>query len=138
MPDNNVSYISQHDGATNTLLFSERAEFGRWNDMAEHEVGFVWHPQLEPGAARDGGSPQGSFDAAKYSSARPSSNHPGAFNVAFGDTHVRTIDQNIDYRVYAQLMTPWGDEAAYPGLREGKKVPVDESFRKHKLPAEFQ
>jgi hypothetical protein len=59
-------------------------------------------------------------------------------NVAFCDDHVRSIDANIDYRVYAQLMTPWGDKAAYPGLHSGVRREVEEAFRCQPLPDEFR
>jgi prepilin-type processing-associated H-X9-DG protein len=104
--------------------------------MAEYEIGFVWHPQLDPATQQD--MRVVSPDLAKYEHARPSSGHPGYFNIGFCDGHVRSIDQNIDYRVYAQLMTPSGREAAYPGLQEGKRVGVDDAFRTHPLPEELQ
>ncbi len=40
--------------------------------------------------------------------ARPSSNHSGGVNVAFGDGSVRFISQDISYHVYQALMTPYG------------------------------
>jgi prepilin-type processing-associated H-X9-DG protein len=137
LADNSGGYLERHDGTTSTLLFSERVELGRWTDMAEHEVGFVWHPRLEPGA-RPGRSPDApAFDAAKYQSARPSSGHPGHVNVAFADAHVRSVDVNIAYRVYAQLMTPWGAKAAYPGLRSGSAREVEDAFRSCPVPDEL-
>jgi prepilin-type processing-associated H-X9-DG protein len=135
LPENNRRFIDQHDGATSTLIVSERLAIGRWNDMAEHEVGFVWHPQ---GAPAEGSPGAPDFDVAKYQPARPSSGHPGVFNAAFCDGHARPIDADIDYRVYAQLMTPRGGKAAYPGLRSGACVEVDDTFRTQELPEEFR
>lgn len=40
--------------------------------------------------------------------ARPSSNHPGGVNVAFCDRHVTFVNGDIDYLVFALLMTPDG------------------------------
>jgi prepilin-type N-terminal cleavage/methylation domain-containing protein len=40
--------------------------------------------------------------------ARPASGHPDVFNVAFCGGTVRSINQDIEYRVYQQLMTPNG------------------------------
>ncbi len=37
---------------------------------------------------------------------RPSSAHPGGVNVYFCDNHYRFISEEIDYKVYTQLMTP--------------------------------
>lgn len=46
--------------------------------------------------------------------ARPASNHPGVFIVAFCEGNTKEISQDIDYAVYQQLMTPDGRKAA-PG-----------------------
>ena len=42
------------------------------------------------------------------SHARPASNHTGICVFAFCGGNVRTIAEDIDYKVYKQLMTPWG------------------------------
>jgi prepilin-type N-terminal cleavage/methylation domain-containing protein len=47
--------------------------------------------------------------------ARPSSEHPELFHVAFCGSEIRSINENIEYRVYQQLMTPNGQKAAVPG-----------------------
>lgn len=44
--------------------------------------------------------------------ARPGAYHPGIVNMAFCDAHVRTVNQDIDYMVYALLMTPRGKNVA--------------------------
>ena len=46
--------------------------------------------------------------------ARPSSYHTHGVNVAFADRHVKFIDEQIDYQVYMQLMTPNGAESDMP------------------------
>jgi prepilin-type processing-associated H-X9-DG protein len=38
--------------------------------------------------------------------ARPSSNHPGGVNSAFCDGHMYYLNDEIEYHVYTQLMTP--------------------------------
>lgn len=43
--------------------------------------------------------------------ARPAADHPEAFNVAFAGGSARSINPNIEYRVYQQLMTPNGAKA---------------------------
>jgi prepilin-type processing-associated H-X9-DG protein len=63
--------------------------------------------------------------------ARPSSNHPGVFNVAFCGGNVKEIDEDIDYAVYQQLMTPNGAKAApadAPDKRFEKTLPDDQRF----------
>jgi hypothetical protein len=44
--------------------------------------------------------------------ARPASEHPDVFNVAFCGGNVKEIHEDIDYAVYQQLMTPDGAKAA--------------------------
>jgi prepilin-type processing-associated H-X9-DG protein len=53
---------------------------------------------------------------------RPSSNHPGGFNMAFADGSVRFVDENISYWIYAQLMTPHGRKAKEPGTKENLSI----------------
>ncbi|BBO30644.1 DUF1559 domain-containing protein [Lacipirellula parvula] len=63
--------------------------------------------------------------------ARPSSNHPGVFNVAFCGGNVKEISEDIDYAVYQQLMTPDGRKAApadAPGQPFEKSLPNDQRF----------
>ena len=43
--------------------------------------------------------------------ARPASSHPEVFNVVFAGGNARAIGENIEYRVYQQLMTPNGAKA---------------------------
>jgi hypothetical protein len=63
--------------------------------------------------------------------ARPSSNHPGVFNVAFCGGNAKAIDENIGYAVYQQLMTPNGHKAApadAPDQPFEKTLPDDQRF----------
>jgi prepilin-type N-terminal cleavage/methylation domain-containing protein len=55
------------------------------------------------------GQPFGSLSAAF---ARPASAHPEVFVAAFCEGNAREIRENIDFRVYQQLMTPDGLKAA--------------------------
>ena len=45
---------------------------------------------------------------------RPASDHPGVFNVTFVGGNTRTISQDVDYRIYQQLLTPNGAKAEFP------------------------
>lgn len=45
---------------------------------------------------------------------RPTSNHATTFNVTFVGGNVKEISNDIEYRVYQQLMTPNGSKATYP------------------------
>lgn len=63
--------------------------------------------------------------------ARPSSNHPGVFNVVFCGGNAKAVDESIDYAVYQQLMTPNGAKAApadAPDKRFEKTLPDDQRF----------
>lgn len=57
-----------------------------------------------PNSAR----PSTNMSAAIGSAPRPSSNHSGAFNMAFCDGRVDTLNINLDQRVYANQFTPNG------------------------------
>jgi prepilin-type N-terminal cleavage/methylation domain-containing protein/prepilin-type processing-associated H-X9-DG protein len=46
--------------------------------------------------------------------ARPSSAHPGGFNLTFADGHTQFVSQDVTYQVYAELMTPRGSFARPP------------------------
>ncbi len=39
---------------------------------------------------------------------RPSSPHPGGFHITFGDGHTMFMSQDVQYQIYAELMTPRG------------------------------
>ncbi len=63
--------------------------------------------------------------------ARPASNHPDIFNVAFCEGNVREVRDIIDYAVYQQLMTPDGAKAASadaPNQRFEKTLPDNQRF----------
>jgi prepilin-type N-terminal cleavage/methylation domain-containing protein len=60
-------------------------------------------------AGSDYSSPDG---LAPHAFAHPASEHPEVFMAAFCEGNTREISENIDYRVYQQLMTPNGLKAA--------------------------
>jgi len=82
-------------------------------ESAERFYGMVWvtdptaHPQApfnreSPPPAQGGfGPPQPSH---RHQYARPASAHPDVFNVAFAGGNTRSVRENIEYRVYIQLM----------------------------------
>jgi len=47
--------------------------------------------------------------------ARPSSAHPGGFNMTFADGHTTFMSQDVTYQLYAELMTPCGARARPAG-----------------------
>ena len=114
-------YISRHDGLRQTLLLAENVDAGTWYSTQELNVGFTWwdtweqRPVYQINERRDerpgnesGYHPWGLSDK-RFS--RPSSNHGNGVNVAFCDGHSRFLRDDIEYRVYVQLMTPNGRKA---------------------------
>jgi prepilin-type processing-associated H-X9-DG protein len=109
-----VDYLTQHDGATYTLLVSENIQAGLWTDTDEANVGMVWRDA--PGACSRINACKDVGDRPKdLEYARPSSNHPGGVNAMFCDGHGEFLSQRIEYEVYQHLMTPNGQEAGLSG-----------------------
>jgi prepilin-type N-terminal cleavage/methylation domain-containing protein/prepilin-type processing-associated H-X9-DG protein len=123
------------DGVATTLLLSENVQAGRpdspgGSDSApaswllsptEQGDGFVWaneYPlnQRTSQAQINWGMEDDPYDRRirPYRYCRPSSNHPDGINVAFCDGHGTFIRDDIDYRVYQQLMTTQGRKAKVP------------------------
>jgi len=59
---------------------------------------------------------------------RPASAHPGIFNVTFAGGNTRAISQDIDYRIYQQLMTPNGTKAVYPNHDDNDNKVMRQEF----------
>lgn len=109
----NLDYLSSHDGASNTFAISENinargiwAYSGPYNPNWEYAVGFNWFKSSGT-CRRINACLNSTADALTNPElARASSRHPGVVNVAFCDGHVVTQRDNIDWLVFAQLMTP--------------------------------
>ncbi len=127
------------DGLDSTLFFSENIqalkydEFG-WSGfdddgqidpaMLAERTDLKWNPILEWFALKD--PPYGArINEDKFNEnlttpvekairARPSSCHPSIVNIGYGSGRVRSIRENIDYIVYQQLCTPYGNGSAMP------------------------
>ena len=120
-------YIADGDGTQNTVMLAENADAASWVPLRqgdlERQLGCLWHPVVAgspplpapPFGARInediGGDP--AFTSRAHS--RPSSPHRNGVNVAFCDSHVRFVSENIDYRVYCQLMAPRDAGMQLPG-----------------------
>lgn len=130
------------DGVSNTLLISENLHAGpwwtappietpSWNLLSERALGFVWYPELDPRRADRPAQPARAINSddrrlvqagwkTDRNFARPSSNHSGGCVIAAcADRSVRTISENIDYRVYCQLMTSDSTRLGEPGGAPG-------------------
>jgi hypothetical protein len=139
-----LSYIAKWDGASNTLLMSENMDAEEWigefapNNTAtgptgsltatEYEIGLCWFWDATDqigltgtGAAampiiglnQSGGFATSSTTRQYY--ARPSGKHPGGFVVAMCDGQAKFLSQDIQYSVYARLMSPRGAMATVAG-----------------------
>ncbi len=105
------------DGITTTLSVSENIQARFWNDTAEAFVGFNWYPDFPTHPSQADLVINGNADilgpeATQPWHARPSSNHPGIVNAMFLDNHYQIINEQINYHVYAQLMTIKGANAS--------------------------
>lgn len=147
-----TSLRSIRDPKDRTILIVENADAGLYATLAPETLektgtrneaawGCVWSPGpitmvdgkpvMSPGDdvlapnIGTGGSP-GPSDI-RY--ARPSSHHPGGFNVAFAGTNVQFINEQISYYIYAKLMASDDANAKLPG----SDTPLDAAFRKYEV-----
>lgn len=138
-----ASYISNGDGTQNTVLLGENTDIRSWvlqiddptvflgSPLYERQMGMVWSTECSPASSvavpPDGlpvpephevvnGNIGGDPDMLDLEYARPGAYHPNGANVAFCDTHVRFIAQDINYGVWCLLMTPRGRQSRFPGL----------------------
>lgn len=139
-----LSYLSKHDGTTNTILIAEKLSFPRvpdldpnaisnWNhwgggnpiDGTEFNNAIIWYrtqgvPEFpmnqllnQAGVLQPSIVDQGTAQQKRFM--RPSSNHAGGFNVTFADNSTKFLNEELSYRVYVLLMTPYGKKAKEPG-----------------------
>jgi prepilin-type processing-associated H-X9-DG protein len=99
------------DGRSNTLLFSENIQATTWNISTRNVTTFMWWNTDTPADRKINGNKAA---ATGDNAARPSSYHSGGVNVAFADTHVGFLKQDVAYPVYRQLMTPNHKESDAP------------------------
>jgi len=100
------------DGPSYTLLFSENIQAQRspngWHGFTagiyRNTTTFVWHTNACTNCKINANKTTAPAD--NIETARPSSFHSGGVNVAFADTHVIFLKEEIAYPVYRQLMTP--------------------------------
>ncbi len=133
-----LDYLSQHDGAANTIMLSENIQAssyfpGGGRYITQADVGIVWDAQnynttpypdcqiMEPvnsvrvgkiNVDRDAVPAEGG--AAHQLYGRPSSRHPGGVIMSFGDGHQQFVAETMDYHVYRHLMTPDSSDARCP------------------------
>lgn len=116
-----LDWLSKHDGAEVTLLFSENLNATRWVSAREAEVGILWVPNEEDGIP----SPlpliepinQGTTIASvrDMKQARPASLHPGGVNVVMADGKTQFLSEQIDYLAYVRMLTSDGQNVKRAG-----------------------
>ena len=133
-----LAYLTKHDGAQNTILISENLNATNWDipdtidfenpnpPKVEGQGGnnnfLLWFPDLNADpkqALRINEEKDVSPSDVVAAHMRPSSNHSSGVNIAFAGENVRFVSDQIEYRVYALLMTPHGKNAKEPGTSPG-------------------
>jgi hypothetical protein len=131
-----LSYISDHDGTSSTVLFSENVDAADWigqppqvqlptaNSPTDKGQtwgqGIVWRIDATNAnlpfflnrnidtLRQQMGNPNLPKD--DYYSAKPSSAHPGGYLFTMVDGHTIFVSEDIDYRVYAMAISPWSSQ----------------------------
>lgn len=100
------TYVSSNDGTQSTLLLSENLDVSNWTVAnAEYEQGMLWFDAQPAGY---GLNQSAGLGTSNYNTARPSSKHHGGFVVSYCGEQVQFMKDEVDYSVYARLMTPSG------------------------------
>ena len=127
------------DGTGNTIMLSENVHkdyentLFSWLAGTEQQLGMVWvvEPNPVPGYTlvvqerinREtdlvGNGLPDPYDPNAPRFARPASYHRGVVLVVFCDGHGQPLNENIDYTVYQQLLTPNGRKCEDPESYRG-------------------
>jgi prepilin-type N-terminal cleavage/methylation domain-containing protein len=105
-----LDMVSKYDGTTNTLMLVENTDVGGWLwSPYEFDGQVFWFATLTPtvGINKE-------YSPRSDNTARPSSEHGGVMMVAMCDAGTRTMSQDIDYKVYALLMSSRGAKVKDP------------------------
>jgi prepilin-type N-terminal cleavage/methylation domain-containing protein len=143
--------VTNGDGASNTILLAENSDLEEWNYApTEYHVGIVWddnylngqqqvlnkgvkpdaaanNPPLSPLEYLFGQSTPAPNAAFPY--ARPISNHPTGFMMAFCDGRVKFISETVAYDVYCRLMTSNGKKYTPAGASPNPPTTVTTNIR---------
>jgi hypothetical protein len=107
-----INHSQFSDGLSTTLLLAENIQATTWDSVStggdsvasdKLTTVFVWHNSANTDRQINGNKYATNINA---DLARPSSAHSGGVMTAFADQHVQFLRQDIEYRVYVQLMTP--------------------------------
>ena len=133
-PKLSLAMISQFDGTSNTILYGENSDLNQWNDpQTEMDVCILWQDGLnsdswgqilnKPPRPNGVDVPLSDTIGNFYRSqpgpaeayARPSSQHPTGFHIAFCDGHTKFASETMNILDYARLMTSNGKKYKQAG-----------------------
>jgi len=158
-PKVSQDYIVSHDGSSFTILLSENMQQDMyWGNVSltqlqagtppggttssyanagQNDLVFFWVYGTGSSAAPSGwyrinGDKTYTASGANQDDqahARPASNHSGGVVCTFCDGHSKFIAEDIDYRTYKQLMTPYDVQASGTGTTtgDGDNVPLNDN-----------
>ncbi len=119
-----IGKLAKYDGASNTILLAENRDAGGWavpsvSDLTTAEVDsqVLWWDYADaslmpPVLLPNMDDP--SLGLRHIRRARPSSEHPGGFQIALCDGSTRFVAEEIDYKTYALILTSRGERARRP------------------------
>lgn len=155
--ESSFDYIQAADGTSKTMMVSENIHtlYYTYEPVqsdtaidAKHYFGFVWHNGISAGyqinGANDEVGPSTPGELVVSPSQRmqllqieqfayPSSTHPGGVNIAFVGGNITFVNESIEPRIYAQLMTSNHKKSKYFDSSVGN-TPADTQASDRKLP----
>ena len=140
-----VDYIAAHDGTGMTLMVSENVDATVWDSDHEFDTGFLWsdsHGNPVHGINEKANEVASALTVSQSTHnkswpefARPSSFHTSGVNAVFCDGRGVFLGDDIEYWVYAQLMTPHGKKAM---IDVTKKVVAPSEYRRFVSASDYQ
>jgi prepilin-type N-terminal cleavage/methylation domain-containing protein len=119
---NDPAFVARHDGQSTTIMLTENVDANLYTDFDEYDLTVLWQNVATPAVRLNRNVGEGT--GSDY--ARPSSKHPGGFVTTFCGGNVRFLSEDIEYRVYALLMTSNGSGARDPVTSTPITAPIDQ------------
>lgn len=123
-----IDELNKLDGTNFTLLLTENVDAELWTDTEEAKVGIVWvakfvDEQPSPGKQLLRINQQIGQGDGSIRFARPSSFHPGGVNAAYCSGRTSFLDDEMDYLVFAQMLSSDDSAVTTPGTHEHVPAP---------------
>jgi hypothetical protein len=124
-----------------SYVVDSRADLARNPERTELDWGCIWEAGpirdengkliMSPGerASAPNANRRLANQGPNYKLCRPSSSHPGGFNVAFAGKNVQFVRDTISYAIYAKLMSSDDANMKLPG----SETLIDERFRAYQM-----